>query len=82
LKYLFLRTTFLLNTVVKCFDKDFDEPESSSDILKSESAVENKPKVKITRKSPYVAGTSSGAILKGTPKPSVNIRYVFILIKS
>ena len=34
-----------------------------------------KKNVKLTRKSPYVVGPyASTAILKGTPKPSINVR--------
>ena len=47
----------------------------SEEISEPTSTETAKPKVKITRKSPYVVGPyASTAILKGTPKPSVNIR--------
>ena len=48
---------------------------NSEENSESSSNEQAKPKVKITRKSPYVVGPyASTAILKGTPKPSVNIR--------
>jgi hypothetical protein len=48
---------------------------NSEESLEYSSSENARPKVKITRKSPYVVGPyASTAILKGTPKPSVNIR--------
>ena len=50
-----------------------DEDEIDEETKTNNHKNNRKPSVKLTRKSPYVTGPSN-AILKGTPKPSVNVR--------
>ena len=50
-----------------------DEDEIDVETQTNNSKNIRKPSVKLTRKSPYVTGHTA-AILKGTPKPSINVR--------
>jgi len=61
------------NNSIRQQNNSYNSEESSEYSSSNDSST--RPKVKITRKSPYVVGPyASTAILKGTPKPSVNIR--------
>ena len=50
-----------------------DEDEIDVETKTNNNKNIRKPSVKLTRKSPYVTGHTA-AILKGTPKPSINVR--------
>ena len=78
------RLSFLNSTIT--FEKAKDEPTTivesnwvktpeDEDEIDEAAQVNKKKNVKLIRKSPYVVGrAASTTILKGTPKPSINVR--------